>query len=182
MFHSIITKESQLPRKDAAPQPLENSTTTTLYDYYKTTSIKDNTHDKYKTTKNANMLTIIWLQYMCENWYLILMVLLTHNWYLPQRNSSNYSTKNVTHFFNTGIQSKDHLKRSTLTTTLKTPPTLEEFQMIKGTIFTFLSKSHFKSDLILIGGARTRRTQRKTRTLHKLAFSFYRHKAHQRSG
>jgi hypothetical protein len=69
---------------------LDQSTTTTLCDYDKATSIKDNAHVKYETTKNdlnhqpANVFTIKWLRYVCENWYLILMVLLTHNWYLPQ--------------------------------------------------------------------------------------------------
>ena len=117
------------------------------------------------------MLTIIWLHYMCKNWYLILMVLVTCNWYLPQQNSSNYSTKNVTQFCNTGTQSKDHLNRSTLTTALKTQPHLEEFQEIKGKNFNLLSKSQLESNLIFIGGVRARRTPRKARTLHKAVFS-----------
>ena len=156
---------------------LDQLTATTLYDYDKTTSIKDNAHVKYESKENvsnhqpANMITIIWLQYVCKNWYLLLMILLTQNWYLPQWDSYIYSNKDVTHSINTGIQSKDHLNQQALTTTLKIQPHLEEFQEIKPQNFKLLSKSQLESNLIFIGGVRARRTPRKARTLHKTAFS-----------
>ena len=67
---------------------LENSHTSTLYDYDIIMTIKDNTHVKYKVIKGfsnhkmANMLTTKWLQHIYKIWGLIYMVLITQNWYL----------------------------------------------------------------------------------------------------
>ena len=69
----LLTREDNYDKKVPHKQPLENSTASTFYNYNTTMSIKANRHPKYGTTKNfsnhntANMLTIIWLQYMCKD-------------------------------------------------------------------------------------------------------------------
>ena len=97
----LLTKGDNYDENMPHKQPLDESTTSTLYDYKTATTVKDNTHIKYETTANVsnhkitNILTIIWLQYVCKNWYLTLMVLLTYNWYLPQWDTSIHSSNNI---------------------------------------------------------------------------------------
>jgi hypothetical protein len=95
----LLSRGTNYHEKVTRQQPLGDSTAP--YDYYTTTN---NTHDKYETMKHANMLTILWLHCMCKNWYLILMVLFTCNWYLPQWNSSS----NDIQFINTSLQQNNY--------------------------------------------------------------------------
>lgn len=141
----LSTKGHNYDKKLSRKQPCENSTASTLYNDSTTTSIKGNTHLKYDTTKNllnhntANMLTIIWLQYMCKYGYLIFMVLLTRNWYLLQWSSSIHSSSNITQIDNTCLQQKNYINQQALTTSFQ--PHFEELQEIKPGTLKLLSKS-----------------------------------------
>ena len=152
-------------------QPLEDSTATTPCDHYTTTTIKDNTHDKYATMKHANMFTLIWLLYMCKKLYLINMVLFYHSWHLSKWSSSIHSSSNFPHNINKDFQQQNYLNWQTLTIVLQIQPNFERFQEIKGKNSKLLSKSQLESYFNFIGGVRTRQTPRKARTLHKVAFS-----------
>ena len=151
-------------------QQLEDSTPLTLYNYCTTTSIKDNAHVKYKTTANvsnhkpANILTIIWLQHVCKNWYLMLIALLTQNWYSPQWNSSIHSSINLPQIINTDLQQEN---QQAFTTRLKIQPHFKGFQDIKPETFGLLSKSQGKFNLDFIDGDHSRLISRKKKTLHK---------------
>jgi hypothetical protein len=152
---------------------LDESTATTFYNYDKITSIKDNAHVKYETTedvlnhKPANILTIIWLQYVCKNWYLMLMVLLTHNWYLPQWNSSIHSSNNLPQIINTDLQQKHYVNQQALTTNLKIRPRFEGFQEIRPQTFKLLSKSQTKPNLVFYGYNKNQNPQRR-----RIVYSF----------
>ena len=166
-----------LPRGNDHDKNMPQSTATTLCDYDKTTTIKDNAHDKYETTKNnlnhqpANMLTTIWLHTMCGKWYLMLMVLSHINWYLLQwissiHSTNNYLTTEVTKPFKTQI---NYVNIQVVKTSCQS--NFENFQGRKPRAFKLWLKSELKSKLVFIGGVRARRTPRKARTLHEAAFS-----------
>ena len=148
---------------------LDESTASTLYDYDKFTSIKDNAHVKYEITKNVSnhktptMLTMLWLQYMCKDWYLIFMVLLICNWYLPQCNSSIHSSSIDIQIINTCLQQKDYIIERVLKTI---------FQSHFKDIQHFIPEpSKVLSNSNIIEGVCTRHTPSKGETLYTEASS-----------
>ena len=83
---------------------------------------------------------------MCKDWYLIFMVLLTCNWYLPQWNSSIHSSSNDIQIINTCLQQKDYIIERVLKTIFQS-----HFEDIQGFIpkpSKILSNSELKSNLL----------------------------------